>query len=64
MKAASSSKMPANNYHSICHHILEDFNDHNKTNYEQYAAYNSGEFTLFCSAISKTVTLAGIKYWT
>jgi hypothetical protein len=64
MKAASSSKMSVNNYQSICHHVLEDFNDHNKTNYEQYAVYNSGEFTLFCSAVSKTVTLAGIKYWT
>ena len=55
MKAASFFKMSVNNYQSICHHISEDFNDHNKTNYEKYAVYNSGEFTLFCSTISKTV---------
>jgi hypothetical protein len=65
MKAATSSKMSVNNYQSTCHHIPEDLNDHNKTNYEKYAqCNNSGAFTLFCSTISITVTLPGIKYWT
>jgi hypothetical protein len=32
MKAASSSKMPVDNYQSTCHHIPEDCNVHNKTN--------------------------------
>jgi hypothetical protein len=64
MKAASSSKISVNNYQSICHHIAEDFNDQNKTNYDKYAVYNSGEFTLFCSNKKKTVTFAGMKYWT
>lgn len=65
MKAASSSKMSVNNYQSTCHHIPEDSNDHNKTYYEKYAqCNNSGAFNLFCSTISKTVTLPRIKYWT
>jgi hypothetical protein len=37
MKAASSSKMSVNNYQKTYHHIPEDFNDHNKTNYEKQA---------------------------